>query len=126
MQPLHAGDVERHPLAFGRGERRFRPALRVEARRLAIQPLLLAGDVGVERGERLVRVVPVDVAERDDIFAGQVDQVGAALSADADRGDVQQVARRGEAAAEDVARDDRQPGAGDRDVGDEAAARNCA
>ena len=61
----------------------------------------------VEASERLARVVPVHVAQRDDVLAREVDQVGAALAADADRGDVEQVARRGEAAAEHVARDDR-------------------
>ena len=102
--------------ALARAERRFGPPLRVEPRRLPIQPFLLVRDICVERGEPLVRVVPVDIAERDDILAGEVDQVGAPLAADADRGDVQEVARRGEAAAEDVARDDRHAGAGDRQV----------
>ena len=121
LQPLHPSDGERNALAIDRGQRRFRPSLRVEAWRRPIEPLLLAADVGVEGGERLVRVVPIDVAQRDDVLAGEVDQVGATLSADADRGDVEQVARRREAAAENMTRDDREPGGGSRDVGDEVA-----
>ena len=67
-------------------------------------------DLGVESGEPLVGVVPVDVADRDDVLGREVDEVGAAHAADADGRDVERVARRGEAAAEDVPRHDRKAG----------------
>src|SRR4051812_6685391 len=125
LQRLHARDRRRHPLAFERRQRHFRPALRVEAyltALLAVEPSLLVGDVGVEAGEALVGVVPVDVAQRDDVLGREVDEIAAALTADADGGDVEAIARRSLAASEDVARDDRQPGAGERHVGHEITA----
>jgi hypothetical protein len=88
------------------------------------KPILLLAHLGVERGERLAGVVPVDVAEGDDVLAGEVDQVGAPLPADADCGDVEEIARRREAAAEHVPRNDREPGRGGGDVAHEAAPRH--
>ena len=56
--------------------------------------------------ETFVGVAPVDVAQRDDVLAGEVDEIGAAHAADADSGDVERIAGRSEAAAEDVAGND--------------------
>ncbi len=112
LQARHARDLDRRPLALDGGERRNRPALRVEPRRVRrpVQALLLVFDVRRERVEALVRVLPVHVAQRDDVLAGHVDQVAAALTADADGGDVEQIARRRHAASEDVARHDGETG----------------
>ena len=56
--------------------------------------------------------------------AGEVDEVAAALAADADGGDVERVARRREAAAEDVARHDRRSRRRRWPIRYEAATRN--
>ena len=44
--------------------------------------------------EPLARVVPVGIAQRDDVLARQVDEVCATHAADADTGNIQEVARR--------------------------------
>ena len=128
LQPLHPLDLPGHALSLDGGQRRLRPALRVATRpiRRPIQPRLLVRYVAVERGKPFVRVLPVDVAERNDVLGGEVDEVRAALTAHADRGDVQRVARRRHAAAEDVPWNDRQTGAGDRHVGHETATGHVA
>src|SRR5439155_17094826 len=53
-------------------------------------------DVGVQARETLVCIAPVDIAEGDNVLAGKVDEVLAAHAANADAGDVQQIARRSE------------------------------
>jgi hypothetical protein len=90
--------------------------------RRRVEPLARVLDVGVEAVERLAGVVPVDVAERHDVLRCEVDQVRAPLTADADAGDVQRVARRRQPAAEDVARHDRETRARRGDLANEAAA----
>src|SRR5581483_4771709 len=89
-----------------------------------LQALLLRRDVAVERREAAVRVVPVDVAHGDEVLGREVDEIAASLSADADGGDVERIARRGHAAAEDTAWNDRQAGTADRRVLQQFASRN--
>ncbi len=122
-QAFHALDFDGHALPLNRRQRRFGPTLCVEARlvRRSIEPLLLVLDRRVESGEPAIRVLPVHVAHRDDVLGREVDQIGSPLSADADGGDVERVAGRGEPAAEHVSRDDRQPGACERDLCEEIA-----
>ncbi len=74
-------------------------------------------DIGVETVEGLSGVAPIDVAERDDVLAGEIDEIGAAHSTDTDASDVEGVAGRNEAAAEDVARHDAECGGGYGRVG---------
>jgi len=100
---FNARDGRRHAFALERRQRRLGTSLRVDARltrSVPIEASLLVGDVGIERCKTLVRVVPIHVAERDDVLGREVDQVGASLSADADGGDVEAVARRGLSASE--------------------------
>ena len=78
------------------------------------QPLLFALESSAQRVPRLAGIVPVDVAERDDVVAErEVEQVDLAHAADADAGDVQPIARRRLAAAEDMPRDDGEASAGE-------------
>src|SRR5437899_8944321 len=60
-------------------------------------------DVGVQARETLVCIAPVDIAEGDNVLAGKVDEVLAAHAANADAGDVQQIARRCETPSEHAA-----------------------
>lgn len=53
------------------------------------------GDVCIQARKTLVRVAPVHVTEGDDVLAGEIDQVAAAHAANANAGDVQQIAGRG-------------------------------
>jgi len=94
LQAERALDLSGNPLPLDRGERRFRTALRIEPGpiRRPLEPLLLISDVGVEAGEALVGVLPIDIAQRDDVFRREIHQVGAPLAADADGGNVQPVA----------------------------------
>ncbi len=71
-----------------------------------VEALLQVRDFGVEVVEAFVGVAPVDVAERHDVLAGEIDQIGAAHAADADASNVEHVARRSEAASEDVTGND--------------------
>jgi hypothetical protein len=93
-------------------QRRFGAALRVDRRTIArpVEAFLLRGDLGVEPGETLVRVVPVHVADRGEVLRREVHEVGAPHAADADGRDVQQIARRGEAVPEHMPGNDRKPG----------------
>src|SRR6185436_15700691 len=75
--------------------------------------------------ERPLRVIPVDVADGDDVLAGDGAEVVVAHAADADGGDVEQVARRCEASPEYVARDDEHARAGDGGALDELPARHA-
>jgi hypothetical protein len=68
-------------------------------------------------------VTPVHVAQRDDVLRCHVDEVGAALTADADAGDVQSIAWRREALPQHVPRDDGESRAGEADLGNERAPR---
>src|SRR5258708_9804291 len=82
--------------------------LRFRIRRLDALAQIL--DIGVEPGKAFVRVAPIDIAQRDNILAGKIDDVGAAHSADTNSGDIQQIAGRSRSAAEHVPRHDRQSG----------------
>jgi hypothetical protein len=84
---------------------------------------LEGGDLLREAGERLVGVAPVHVAHRDQVLARDVGEDLASAAAHADRGDVEAVARRLEAAAEHVARHDRQAGGGQTCGGEESSTR---
>lgn len=59
-----------------------------------INMTLQVRNIGIQAREVLVRVVPIDIANRHDILAGQIDHVAAAHAADADASDIQQVTRR--------------------------------
>src|SRR5882762_7543018 len=59
-----------------------------------LDALFEALDVDVEMVETFIGVTPVNVAEGDDILAGEIDQIGAAHAADADGGDGQEGAAR--------------------------------
>src|SRR5205814_5712153 len=76
-------------------------------------------DFAGELCEPSVGVAPVDVAQGDDILAGEIDHVAAPHPADADAGDVESVARRLESAAQHVPRNDGQTGGREADVGNE-------
>ena len=77
-------------------------------------------------GQARVEQAEVHVAERGDVLAHHALRVRRAHAAHADRGDVDQVARRRHALAEHVARHDHHARAGDGGVLDEAAARDAA
>src|SRR5260370_5395772 len=83
-------------------------------------------DIGVETVEGFRGVTPIDVAERDDVLAGEIDEVGAAHATDADAGDVEGVAGRNKAAAENVTRHDGEGDGSYRRVGEQFATRDGA
>jgi len=89
-----------------------------------LDALFEALDVDVEMVETFIGVTPVNVAEGDDILAGEIDQIGAAHAADADGGDVEHIAGRSESAAENVSWNDGQCSATDGGAGQEGAARD--
>ena len=85
-------------------------------------PIPFGAGVIVEAG---LRVLPVDVTQRDDVLARHVFQVGPAVSSDADPGDVQPVARSGlSRSCDDAARQYRQPGGGRCGCADKLSPRN--
>ena len=89
-----------------------------------IEALLQIRDFCVETVEGVAGVAPVHVAERHDILAGKIDQIGAAHAADADSGDIQQVAGRSKTATEDVSWHNGEAGGACGDVGQKLAARD--
>src|SRR5262245_2095106 len=124
LKALGPLDLRGHPLTLEWRERRLGPALRIEAGliRRPIEPLLLTLDARLQRCKAAIRVLPVDIAERNDVFGCEVDQIAAALSANAHAGDVERIAGSREPSAEHVPGDDRQPRAGDRHVREKTAA----
>ena len=102
----------------GRGPARVRLELRL--RRIGAALLARAAGAGracrsLGAGERAVEQRVIHVADGDDVLAHEVARVGEALAVDADRGDVQRIAWGLEAAAENVARHDRERSARRRD-----------
>ncbi len=93
--------------------------------RRIFEALLRGFDFGVEAVEAFVGVAPIDVADGDDILVGEIDEIRAAHAADADAGDVEQIAGRRVAAAENMARHDRESGRGCGGFRDKRAAGNC-
>src|SRR5262245_1320692 len=75
--------------------------------------------------DRLAGVVPVDVADRHDVLAGDVGHVAVAHAANTHAGDVQEVRRRGVAAAEHAPRHDPDARAGYRRSLDEVPPGNA-
>ena len=70
-------------------QRRF---VLVSAVAAAIDALLPRRDFGVEPVETFVGVAPVDIADGDDVLVGEIDEIGVAHAADADSGDVEEIA----------------------------------
>jgi hypothetical protein len=79
---------------------------------------------GREAGIALLSHAVIHVAHRDDVLAAHAVDVAASHTTDADARDVERIARRTVAAAEHVARNDREDGARLCDVGDEVAPGN--
>ncbi len=85
---------------------------------------LFARQVVGQRAPRLPCVIPVHVAQRDDVVLdAEVEQVDLAHPADADASDVEAIARRGQAAAQHVPWHDGESRAGGRECLDEIASR---
>ena len=79
-------------------------------------------DIDVEVVEALIGIAPVHVAKGDDVLAGEIDQIGAAHSADANSSNVQRVAGRSESATEDASGNDGARGTTGGDFGQKGAA----
>ena len=63
------------------------------------QPALLPLDLGPQPVKPLGRVAPIHITQRDDVLAREADEVASPLASHANAGDVQQIARRREAAS---------------------------
>ena len=88
-----------------------------------VEALLQIRDFGVEAIEALAGIAPVDVAQRHDVLACEIDQIGAAHAADAHTSDVEHVAGRSEATTHHVTGNDGHCCTSSGDVGQKFAAR---
>src|SRR5882672_3645739 len=110
VETLHIGK-----LLFRRGgiQTGTRLRLRLTAGGGLIDACLKTIDLAAQSLECFAREIPVHVAERDNVLAGQRDEVRAAHSSHANARDIQQIAGRSHAAAKDVAGNNRQRSAAD-------------
>ena len=89
-----------------------------------IKALLPGCDFGIEAIETFVGVAPIDIADGDNVLVGEIDEIGVTHAADADAGDVEEIAGRRVATAEYVARHDRESRRGGGRLREKRSARN--
>src|ERR1700722_15989444 len=97
FQALHSLDA--NLCAFGVEGRIALGYLFGRQRRWISEALLCRFDFGAETVQAPSGVTPIDVADGDNILVGEIDEIGVAHAANANAGDVEQIAGRGVATA---------------------------